>query len=393
MRFRPGPAIVFHSPMTPTRPIQTVFILLALAVVPLPHARAFIDEWELDYDTLAESGQKLFEHLAPPSVQESFRFYTADELKSTFGPIQHALAGGSLGALAEAQPRARQTLDSLRANPETQAYADWLEARMDFFEMAAEVEQAIPAPLAPAAPARPVPGPPLVPHPTPARPALIPHPQEPDTPALPPHPALPQPTLIPHPTEPPAPARPPPTSGAPPAPLDTARNRYVENRQVWVRKLANRPAPARAAALLPGLKKIFREEGIPSELVWQAEAESTFNPAARSPVGAVGLYQFMPATAREYGLRLSPVDERLDAMKNARAAARYLKYLHGRFGNWPLALAAYNCGQGRVSKVLTASGGKTFDDIHDQLPAETRMYVPKIAALVHLRENANLDHL
>ena len=101
----------------------------------------------------------------------------------------------------------------------------------------------------------------------------------------------------------------------------------------------------------------------------------------------------MPATAQEFGLRLSPADERLDALKNARAAAKYLKQLHARFGDWSLALAAYNCGQGRVSKSLRASGGRTFDDIHDQLPAETRMYVPKIAALLQLRENADLDRL
>ena len=78
---------------------------------------------------------------------------------------------------------------------------------------------------------------------------------------------------------------------------------------------------------------------------------------------------------------------------NARAAAKYLKLLHGRFGNWPLAFAAYNCGQGRVASVLRKTGGRTFDDIHDKLPAETRMYVPKIAALVRLRENADLDAL
>jgi len=365
--------------MTAVHVIRIAAAGLAGGLLAAGPARAFTGgEWELDYEYIAESGQRLFEQVAPPSVREQFRFYTADELRSTFGPIENALAGGSLDALSDLQPRARQTLDTLRANPETQAYADWLQARMDFFEMAAEVERAIPSP----APAPAPPRPPLIPHPAPTPPAPAP---------LPPHPPLPTPPLIPHPTEPePAPA-PAPAKNAPQ--VEQARNRYVENREVWIRKLSGRPAPARAAALLPGLKRVFREEGIPPPLVWQAEAESTFNPAARSPAGAVGLYQFMPATAREYGLRLSPADERLDAMKNARAAARYLKYLHGRFGNWPLALAAYNCGQGRVAKALAASGGRTFDDIHDRLPAETRMYVPKIAALLHLRENADMDRL
>lgn len=169
--------------MKPSFPIYTIFIPLALAVTPPPRAGAFIGEWELDYDRIAESGQKLFDQVAPLSMQESFRFYTADELKSTFGPIQNALEGGSLEALAELQPSARQTLDSLRANPKDEAYADWLQARMDFFEMAAEVEQAIPTPVAPPAPTRPVPGPPLIPHPTLPHPPLIPHPSDPDKPA------------------------------------------------------------------------------------------------------------------------------------------------------------------------------------------------------------------
>jgi len=383
--------------MTPVQVIRIAAASLAGGLLAAGPARAFTGgEWELDYEYIAESGQRLFEQVAPPSVREQFRFYTADELRSTFGPIETALAGGSLEALSALQPRARQTLDTLRANPETQAYADWLQARMDFFEMAAEVERAIPAPAPAPAPAPP--RPPLIPHPAPTPPApapLPPHPASPETAPLPPHPTLPTPPLISHPTEPaPTPAPAPAPAPAKPAPkVEQARNRYVENREVWIRKLSGRTPPARAAALLPGLKRVFREEGIPPQLVWQAEAESTFNPAARSPAGAVGLYQFMPATAREYGLRLSPADERLDAMKNARAAARYLKFLHGRFGNWPLAFAAYNCGQGRVAKALAASGGRTFDDIHDRLPAETRMYVPKIAALLHLRENADMDRL
>jgi membrane-bound lytic murein transglycosylase D len=310
-----------------------------------------------------------------------------------------ALTGTRLDTLAAMQPRASQLLASLRANPNAQDYADWLEARMDYFDMASEVEQALPATTAPPA----APQPPLPPHPSAPQP-LPTHPTPPP-PALPTHPSPPQPALAPHPSQPPPVAQPPAPAKTPPAPvppktkpppdpaLASARNRYVESKQVWLRKLATRPPPARAAALLPDLKRAFQAEGVPPQFVWQAEAESTFNPAARSPAGAVGLYQFMPATAQQFGLSLTPQDERLDAMKNARAAARYLKLLHQRFGNWPLAFAAYNCGQGRVASTLRATGGKTFDDIHDKLPAETRMYVPKIAALVQLRENADIDRL
>ena len=353
---------------------------------------AHAEGWALDPDQISEAGQEIFEFVTPPSLQERYEFASPQDIVDFFSPIQTALTGESVEALAALQPRARQTLSVLRANPKTQAYADWLEARMDFFEMAAEVERALPAPK-PAPPA--APKPPLPPHPrTPDKP-LPPHPTQPQKP-LPPHPTTPQPkpTLIPHPTNPPVAAPLPAPTPAPPSPdIEQARNRYVESKQVWLRKLANRPAPARAAALLPDIKRAFRAEGVPAELGWQAEAESTFNPAARSPAGAVGLYQFMPATAQQFGLKLTPEDERLDAQKNARAAARYLKLLHGRFGNWPLALAAYNCGQGRVSKLLAERGGRTFNDIQDKLPAETRMYVPKIAALVQLRENADLDRL
>ena len=379
------------------KPSQAIWIALAgLALLSGQPAPAALEDYEIDYGQISQAGQEILDRFAPDSLKEQYQFASAEDLAAYFAPMQAALAGESVAALAALQPRARQTLTALRARPETQDYADWLEARMDFFEMAAEVEKAIPAPTAPAPVPAPAPAP--APQPAPSKP-LPPHPTAPQKP-LPPHPTTPQPPLIPHPKAPepaPAPATatpaPAPAAPTPPPTVDKARNRYVESKQVWLRKLAGRPAPPRAAALLPDLKKAFQAEGVPPALVWQAEDESTFNPAARSPAGAVGLYQFMPATAQQFGLRLSPADERLDALKNARAAAKYLKLLHGRFGSWPLAFAAYNCGQGRVSNLLRTTGGRTFDDIHDRLPAETRMYVPKIAALVQMRENADLERL
>ena len=370
--------------------IAAVALVLALGV----SAPAFLQDWELDYERMADTGQAVFDRVAPASVKENYEVLSAQEMAGLFTTLQAALSGESLDSLAANAPQVRQTLARLRADPKTQDYADWLEARMDYVDMAAEVQRAIPA-RPPALPPHPTtPQPTLIPHPTTPQPPLIPHPKEPQPPLIP-HPKEPQPPLIPHPKEPAPAAKPAPAP--PPAPAATdvaqARNRYVESKQVWLRKLANRPAPARSAALLPDLKRAFQAEGVPAALVWQAEAESTFNPAARSPAGAVGLYQFMPATAQQFGLSLTPQDERLDAVKNARAAARYLKLLHGRFGNWPLAFAAYNCGQGRVASVLSKTGGRTFDDIHDKLPAETRMYVPKIAALVQLRENADIERL
>ena len=372
---------------------SSVVAAVVLVIAPGVSAPAFLEDWELDYEKMADTGQAVFDRVAPTSVKENYEVLTAGEMAGLFTTLQAALSGESLDSLAANATQARQTLARLRADPNTQDYADWLEARMDYVDMAAEVEKAIPAPKPAALPSHPTaPQPTLIPHPKEPQPPLIPHPKEPQ-PTLIPHPKEPPPKLIPHPTEPVAqPAAEPKTEPASPG-VAQARNRYVESKQVWLRKLANRPAPARSAALLPDLKRAFQAEGVPPALVWQAEAESTFNPSARSPAGAVGLYQFMPATAQQFGLRLTPQDERLDAVMNARAAAKYLKMLHGRFGNWPLAFAAYNCGQGRVASVLNKTGGKTFDDIHDKLPAETRMYVPKIAALVQIRENADLERL
>ena len=139
----------------------------------------------------------------------------------------------------------------------------------------------------------------------------------------------------------------------------------------------------------PASRPSSGKKGCPS-LVWLAEVESSFNPRARSPVGAAGLFQLMPATARSLGVETSPHDQRFDPDKNARGAARYLRQLHRRFGSWDLALAAYNAGQGRVSSKLRQSGGASFHDIAPLLPAETRMYVPKVIATVQLREQVDL---
>lgn len=153
----------------------------------------------------------------------------------------------------------------------------------------------------------------------------------------------------------------------------------------WRGRMANRPAPARAAEFLPVTRAAFAAEGVPEALVWLAEIESAFNPRARSPAGARGLFQIMPETARSLGLSLFPADQRTHPERSARAAAAYLRTLHGRFGDWPLALAAYNAGQGRVARTLKARGATDFAGIAEHLPAETRLYVPKVLATVNVR--------
>ena len=98
-----------------------------------------------------------------------------------------------------------------------------------------------------------------------------------------------------------------------------------QERRAWEKEIQVREQPAGAAGWVPRLRPLFRRAGAPQELVWLAEIESSFDPAARSPVGAVGLYQLMPRTAEGLGLRLKPSDERLNPEKNAAAAARYLR--------------------------------------------------------------------
>lgn len=121
---------------------------------------------------------------------------------------------------------------------------------------------------------------------------------------------------------------------------------------------------------------------LPMELRALPMIESALNPLATSPAGAKGLWQFMYATGKLQGLEIgSYVDERSDPVKSTDAACRYLKRLYDMFGNWELALAAYNAGPGNVSKAIRASGGKTtYWEIRPYLPRETRMYVPNFIA-------------
>lgn len=122
--------------------------------------------------------------------------------------------------------------------------------------------------------------------------------------------------------------------------------------------------------------ELIRQE-LPVELRALPIIESALSPAATSRAGAAGLWQFMPSTGKVYGLEVnSLVDERRDPVRSTEAACRYLKDLYRIFNDWTLAIAAYNCGPGNVSKAIARSGGKTFWEIYDFLPRETRGYVP-----------------
>jgi len=164
-------------------------------------------------------------------------------------------------------------------------------------------------------------------------------------------------------------------------------------REIWIKKVATEPPPDKAAPYLKQLKPIFAQEKVPTELVWVAEVESSFDPEARSPAGAAGLFQLMPQTAKQYGLRTWIMDQREDPEQSARAAARHLNHLYARFKDWRLALAAYNAGEGTVQNLLKRYNARTFDGIAPHLPAETQMYVPKVEATVLRREGVRLAQL
>lgn len=279
----------------------------------------------LDLDALYRQGKQLFDDYAPPEVKREFYYPSKQEWDAFAARLQLALEQSDLGELATYEPEARAALQALQLFPDYADYAEWLAERLDYIQAAGvAVKQ---------------PGSALPPKPPALKPGQRPPIAMPDIPYY----------------------------------------------NLWLVRLRARPVPERAPALLPIVRAAFAAEGVPADLAWLAEAESTFNPSARSPVGARGLYQFMPATAKSLGLSTFLPDERTDPAKSARAAARYLRALHGKFGDWPLALAAYNAGEGRVRRLLAAKRAKTFSAIAPSLPSETRMYVPKVLATLEVR--------
>jgi membrane-bound lytic murein transglycosylase D len=158
-------------------------------------------------------------------------------------------------------------------------------------------------------------------------------------------------------------------------------------------RIVRQPWPVAASNYVTRLKPIFIAENIPAELVWIAEVESSFNAEARSPVGAVGLFQLMPETAKRFGLTVWPRDQRYQPDPSARAAAQYLRFLYNKFKDWRLALAAYNSGEGTVQRLLNRRNTNSYDDIVNDLPLETQMFVPKAEAVLWEREGVKLIDL
>ncbi len=283
-------------------------------------------EAELDVGQVLESAQEWAEDNLDESVLRSLPELDRDKVEKFLRQFQDQLQSGYVLDLAALTETAKFVLPLLDAHPETQPYGAWLRSRLDYFEVAEELRKQ-------ASPPKPVPG-------QPPKPGVNP------------------------------------SSSA--------------ERKVWEQKLSRRDRPAAADALVPKLKSIFAGERVPEPLVWVAEVESGFNPRASSPAGAGGLFQLMPGTAKELGLRRWPFDQRYQVEPSAQGAARYLKRMYTQFGDWRLALAAYNAGPGKVQGLLERKQTRSFDAIATALPAETQMFVPKVEATILRREGVSL---
>ena len=149
-------------------------------------------------------------------------------------------------------------------------------------------------------------------------------------------------------------------------------NRYTDSRYGTISRILGM-----SQYYFPLIEDELLKEELPVELRALPIIESALSTTAVSPMGAVGLWQFMPSTGKSYGLEInSLVDERRDPVRSTQAACRYLKDLYAIYNDWSLAIAAYNCGPGNVNKAIARSGGKNFWEIYDYLPRETRGYVP-----------------
>ena len=145
----------------------------------------------------------------------------------------------------------------------------------------------------------------------------------------------------------------------------------------------------RSGQFMRMIRKIFREEGVPEDIAWLGQVESAWHPRAQSWAAASGLWQFIPGTGARFGLRQTAwIDERNGYEKATRASAKYLKYLADRYkGNWELAMAAYNTGEGNVDRAISRAGTANYWSIYPYIPQETRNYVPTILATILMAKN------
>jgi membrane-bound lytic murein transglycosylase D len=147
---------------------------------------------------------------------------------------------------------------------------------------------------------------------------------------------------------------------------------------------------ARAGRFLPMIRSIFEREGLPGDLAYVAMIESSFKTSAHSRARAHGVWQFIASTGRRYGLKSNrALDERSDPVKSTAAAAKYFRDLYDIFGDWYLAMAAYDSGEGRVARAISRVGSDSYWDLcrAGALPRETRLYVPSVIAAALIAKN------
>ncbi len=373
----PLQAIATPPPASPPRSrrrnVAVLAAALSLLLTPTLHARQDFDldldldpddDLVIDIEATLQTAEKWARENLDGRVAEAIAGLaepSPDRTRKAMDELQREFAGDSILDMARVRRLAETVLPLLEEYEETADLAPWLRTRLDYFEVADLLAQ--------------------------------------EPPALPTPPTLPPGTN----TPPTSPATNttgtvtvnPGTNTTAPKQVTGPSSNPTASRQraTWQKLLSKRPPTPAAEAFARELKPVFQQAGVPPELVWLAEVESSFNPEATSPAGAVGLYQLMPATARSLGLSTSLPDERRQPAKAARAAATYLGKLHRRFGDWRLALAAYNVGEGRIRRTLDQKKATTFDAISEFLPAETQMYVPKFEAVLRRRENKGIDEL
>ncbi|MDL2260158.1 lytic transglycosylase domain-containing protein [Deltaproteobacteria bacterium OttesenSCG-928-K17] len=174
--------------------------------------------------------------------------------------------------------------------------------------------------------------------------------------------------------------------------FDLSRRPVYERLEFEFIRVVNHPAQValwqrRAAVYFPYIEAELNAAGLPDDLKYLAVAESDLRPSVSSPAGALGLWQFMPATARHFKLKVDKkIDQRQLPEPLMGAAVAYFRSLNKKFGSWSLAMAAYNAGDGRVAKAVAAQGHNNYFDL--DLPRETERYVYRIAAIKVVMENA-----
>ena len=310
---------------------DVVKLSIALALMLAATGLASAQTNDVDYNGLLDAAQSWVQDNLDTNVATAiFQNVDRQQVADFLKRYQNYLQGDNVLDFAQLKDAANTVLPLLAAHAETQPYAAWLRELLDYFDVANELKIAMSAP-------RPLPG-------------------------------TNQPSPLLNPT-------------------------YAVEQEIWIKKVSPRPWPAAARKFVPELKAIYAEEHVPEALVWLAEVESGFDARAQSPVGALGMFQLMPATAKDLGLSLWPFDQRKELEPAARASAKYLRQLHDQFGDWRLAVAAYNAGPGKVASLLKRLHATNYAEIATHLPAETQMYVPKVEATILKREGLELEKL